>query len=72
MRRLIITLVLAAGAMALLPGCLTGDARHNAYHLQVLEADAQFMHQSWDWFWKFDRPTLLHLSHDYWEMTDRP
>ena len=72
MRRLIICVVLVVCAMTLLPGCFTRDARHNANHWQVLEADMRFLHQNWDWFWRWDRPTTLHLSHDYWRTLDQP
>ena len=72
MRRLIIALLLLAGAVMLLPGCFFGEARHDAYHMQVLERDMQALHENWDWFWKSDRPTMLHLRQDYWHLTERP
>jgi len=72
MRRLILCAVLVVAVMTLLPGCLTKDARHNANHYQVLEAQARYLHESWDWFWMLDRPSMLHLSHDYWRVGDQP
>ena len=73
MRRLIISLVLVVGVMALLPGCFTlTDARHNANHWKVFEADMGYLHENLDWFWMVDRPTAMHLSHNYWRMHDNP
>ncbi len=73
MRRLIISLLLATGALTLLSGCFwPGAARHNANHWQVLEADLGYLHENFDWFWKMDRPTTLHLSHNYWRLHDNP
>ena len=72
MQRLIIALLLVVAVVMLLPGCFTSDARHNAYHVQVLQRDMHSIHENWDWFWRFDRPSTLHLSQDYWQMIERP
>lgn len=73
MRRLLISLVLVSAVVTLLPGCFVpGAARHNANHWEVLEADLGYLHENWDWFWKSDRPTRLHLSHNYWRLHDNP
>ena len=72
MRRWSVALVLMAAVVPWLSGCFLGEARHDASHWQVLEADARFLHEDWDWFWKADRPSRMHLSHEYWRMGDQP
>ena len=71
MRRLIIAVAMAAGALLVLPGC-PGDARHNANHMQMLESEASFFHQNFDWTFMIDRPSAMHLSSEYWRIGANP
>jgi hypothetical protein len=71
MRRLIIGLVLATGALLVLPGC-PGDARHNANHMQALESETRFFHENFDWTLMTDRPSAMHFSSEYWRIGANP